>query len=318
MARCVEVGEDGQCDLRRKPLAVGWNLGEFDVPVGLPNGIDPFGVMGGEVGGAHGAAIGARSGVDLCGQGAAVERLAFACGDLLERRCEGGVAEYLARSRCPSGWQEMALELGELPKRVTGVRPDGCRLVADVEAVPGVADRRLEQVAERELAKTSRQGHPSTHGTRDGHRVPTLRRHVAVAAKPRGRPPAGRPAGRIDAGQVTAPADDRKCITADSVVARLHHGQRDGGGHGGIHGVAAALQHLQPGTGGERLRCRHDVARQHGGAAGGVRERPVEHVNRHEGDWPVRTGRSAGAGSCPSRLPGTISPGTAGLARRRP
>ena len=234
--------------------------------------------MGGEVRGAHGPAVGAGGGLDPCGQGAAVERFPVACRDLFERRCEGGVAKHLAWARRPSGWQEVALELGELPERLAGVRPDGCRLVADVEAVPGVADCRFEQVGERELAEPSRQGHPCAHGSRCGHRVPASRRHVRVAAEPGWGPPGGRPAGRVQAGQFAVPADDRERIAADAVVARLHNGQRDGRGHGGIHSVAATLQHLQPGAGGQRLRCRHDVARQHGGAAGRVRERPVEHV----------------------------------------
>ena len=318
VARCVEVGEDGQCDLRGEPLPVGRNLSEFHVPVGLADGGDPFRLVGGEVRCTHGSAIGSRRGVDPCGQGAAVERLAVACGDLFERRCEGGVAEHFARSGRAPGRQEVALKLGERPECVAGVGPDGCRLMADVEAVPGVADSRFEKICERESAETSRQGDPCAHRPWYGHRVPASRRHVAVAAETRGRPAGGRLSGRVQADEVAVPADDRERVAPDAVVAWLHHGQGDGGGDGRIHGIAAAAQHLQSGTRGQRLRRRHDVARQHGGAAGRVRERPVEHVSRHAGDWPARTGRSAGAASGPSRLPRTAVPGTAGSGRRRP
>ena len=46
-------------------------------------------------------------------------------------------------------------------------------------------------------------------------------------------------------------AEQQKAAAAQVAGRRMHHGQRKARGHGGVHRVAARLQHLNPCIGGE-------------------------------------------------------------------
>ena len=81
--------------------------------------------------------------------------------------------------------------------------------------------------------------------------------------------------------------DDREQVAADTVHRRLDDGEDRGCGDGGIDRVAAILQHLQAGCGGERLARRdHAAATEHDRARGmWVRSRAVA---RQRKLWKVR------------------------------
>ena len=216
-----------------------------------------------------------RRGCDALGQPAAVERLAAALGNLGEGGCKVRIAKHRARGGRSSAGQKMVLEVREPGVAVLGVGPDGGGLVADVKAVRGVADGRLEQVVEGQAAEALRQCHPGADRSRRGDRLPALNGHGRVAGETFRRP-GGRSTSRCVQSEQAVFPDDGESVAADAVVARFHHGQRDGGGNRGIHRIAASPKHLQASAGRQRLGRRHDVARQHRRPPGRIREAPVE------------------------------------------
>jgi hypothetical protein len=96
------VSQDAQGDQRGQPLPVGRDLVQRQATVLLAHGADPFAVVLGQVGERHRPAGGARCVNDPPSQVAAVEGLAFAGGDGLQRAGHVGAAEDLARQGRPT------------------------------------------------------------------------------------------------------------------------------------------------------------------------------------------------------------------------
>ena len=276
-SRQIEVRQDGQRDLRGEPLAVGRCFDHVHVPVGLADGAHPVRLVGGEIVDAQGAASGPRGGVHALGKIAPVERLAVGFGDPFEGPSQVGIGEQLARRRRPTVGKEVRLEIGERGVPVARPRPGGRCFVADVEAAAGVADGGFEQLGERQPAESTRQRHPGAHRAGHRHRVPAQAWHGVAVREPRRRPCRRRAARGVQRSQLVPIPENGEGVAADAVAARLHHRQRDGRRHRRVHRAAAAAEHLQTGAGGQRLRGRHDVARQHGRSAGRVGEGEVEH-----------------------------------------
>ncbi len=143
------------------------------------------------------------------------------------------------------------------------------------KAVAAVADRRLEQLLERQLAELGVQLDPRRHapGT-----VTEFQPSAGTALPPKysGVQRRGRAARGVQAVQLLAVPDDGEGVRADAVGHRLHHRQRDRGGEGRVHRAAALGEHPQARLRGERLRGAHDVCRQDRLSRPGVGEVPTE------------------------------------------
>jgi len=73
----------------------------------------------------------------------------------------------------------------------------------------------------------------------------------------------------------------RESVGTDAVHDRLDHCQGGSRGNRGIDRIAPAQQHAQSRLGGQRLRCGHDIASQHGHAAGWIGKFPVHISHRY-------------------------------------
>ena len=136
------------------PWPLGGNLGQFDVAVFLDDGIHPVDAMVGEVLRAKYPAVVARGVFHALGENTAIESLPVAVRDQRQRLGEIGVDEHVTRGGCPAVGQEMCLEVRIVGVGFAGSGPDRGSLVADVEAVPGIANRGVEQFAEGQCAET--------------------------------------------------------------------------------------------------------------------------------------------------------------------
>src|SRR5438067_13195019 len=101
-------------------------------------------------------------------------------------------------------------------------------------AIARVADCRLEQVAEWQLAVSLRQRNPTGHcaGNRDA--VPTALRHRRATVETREGPRRGGPSGRIETDELPTVPEDGEQIRADPVAAWIDEGQRNLGSKPGI------------------------------------------------------------------------------------
>ena len=187
------------------------------------------------------------------------------------------VREQLAGTRCLASRQEMVKEVREARVGFAGAGPRRGGHVTNVEAFARVADRRSEQVGEGQPAEALGERHPSAHRPRHGDRVPAARRHALAPGESRRSPQRRGAPGGVQARQIVVRPKQGERVAAHAVAARLHHGEGDGGGERGVHGVAPLPQHVEAGVGGQRLRGRHHVARQHRRTSGSVGETPVEH-----------------------------------------
>ena len=198
----VEVLEDAERDQRHDALAVGRDLVQRVAAVVHLERLHPVGPVRREVGGAHRAAVLLRRRLDLCGELAAIERLALRGGDLFQRRGMFLEDEPFSGARRAAARQErlgeagLVLQLGDL--RLPLPR-DGRR---DQEALAAVADRRLEELAERQLAELAVQLDPGRDAARHGDRIPAAHRHGRLAAEVVGRPRGRRAARGVQAVQL--------------------------------------------------------------------------------------------------------------------
>ena len=265
-ARDVELLEDAECDQRDDALAVGREFVHGVAAVADFHRRGPVGLVRGEVGGLHHAAMLGAVRDELLGDLAAVEGLALGGGDLLERCGVVRKAEDLAGlGRAAAGHEGFGVAglyvqfLG-LDGPLAG---DGGR---DEEAVAAVADGGLEEFLERQLAEALRQHLPAGDAARDRDRVPAAGGHgleVGVGlGEVLGRPAFGRAARGVDAVELFAVPEDGEEVRADAVGDRFHQRQRDGGGEDGVHGVPALEHHAHPGLRRERLGGGDDVGRE--------------------------------------------------------
>ncbi len=148
----VEVTQDAQRDERRDSLAIGRHLMKVVAAVLDRDRVDPVGAVRGEILLGHRPVVGTAGERDALGDRAAIEALALGRGDVLERFGLLRTVEALARiGRAVLGQERPAefrhaLEVRRLARPARG--GDG----RDHEALAGIADRRLEQLLERELA----------------------------------------------------------------------------------------------------------------------------------------------------------------------
>ncbi len=144
------------------------------------------------------------------------------------------------------------------------------------KAVARVADRRLEQVCERQRAEALRQRAPAGNRARDRDRLPAAFVHRGSAGEALGRPRLRRAARRIQSDQLAAGPQDREEIRPEAVAARFDQRERDRGGERGVDRVAAAGEHRDTRLRGERLGRGDRVAREDRLPARRVGQVPVE------------------------------------------
>ena len=130
---------------------------------------------------------------------------------------------------------------------LSGHAPEPCQGWPDRIPGFGITDGGLEKLGELEAAEALVQVAPG--GGRAGHRdrQPAPVRHGLVAPVPQQLPgQAGRGAPRaVQAVQALPIPDQREGIPANAVAGGLEHGQGNRGGQGGVHGVAAPVEHLE-------------------------------------------------------------------------
>ncbi len=151
---------------------------QFDVAVALPDRRHPIGAMLFEVVGVECAAGIARSRDDFPCELAPIERFTTRLRDQFERARKIGSFEQLAGARRATLRQEMRDEIRKRLELRGSEIPVVRRLRTDVKAVARIADRRVEQLRERQPAEAFRQRHPRAHGAGYGHAVPTEAWHV--------------------------------------------------------------------------------------------------------------------------------------------
>ena len=175
--------------------------------------------------------------------------------------CGFGVAEYAAIGRRE---RAIAEELRWLRDAAAGqINRGGARPVLAEErcdrderlddarhervAVLGVAERRLEHVAQAERSVVAEEEHPRVERARHSRRQEPRAGDELETKRREGldRRPCRRhalAAERSGALLLLAPEQDRH-FAARAVEMRLHHLQRERGGDGGVEGVAAAFEH---------------------------------------------------------------------------
>ncbi len=255
----LEDAERDQCD---DALAVGRNFVDGVAAVIMLQRAYPVGLVRGEVRYPHRATVLLRVSLDFFGQLAAVERGALGGRDFLQGRGVVGPLEHLAGRRRTAtrheGFGEAGLDfqLRHLRRPLPG---NGRR---DHESLASVADRRLEQFLEGQLAEFPVQLDPGGDAARHTHRIPAAHRHLAFLGEVLGRPCRGRTARGVEAVQLLAVPDDRVGVRADAVGHGLHQRQRDRGGEDRVHRAASRGEHLYARLRGERLRSADDVFRE--------------------------------------------------------
>ena len=189
------------------------------------------------------------------------------------------------------------------------------------EALLRVVNRRGQQLGERLGAEPLAHRIPPGHHTGHGHRVDPALRHLldALGGEELRGQPGRRPAAGVqavhDAGLGLVVEDEE--IAAEPVAGRLHQADGRVGGDSGIDGVAAPLEDLHAGAGGQRLaggddaergghdRSAHDRRGRAGRLAPGHRHSGADHDGRHPDECPRRS-----HGHLPDRRQSTPGPGS--------
>ena len=253
----------------------------------LGDGRHPLGPVGREVGCGHGSAAGFGVRFGSGGHLAAVERFALGLGDQAQGAGGFGEGKAFAHVRRAAVRQEglgeagLRGDLGQFGRGRPLVLHDHRHAIAAL----GDLDGRGQQIGEGQLAVAFMQGHPAGHGTGHGDRVPAalwgrLGVCAVLGAEVGGRPGRGRTARSVQALQRGAVPQDAEHVGAQAVAAGLHDGHHRGRGDGGVHGVAALLQHLQARLRAQRVRGGNHVAGEDGGTLAGVAGLPIEGVVR--------------------------------------
>ena len=246
--------------------------------------------IGGEVGGGHQPAIGAHVGVDLLGDLAGVEDVGPAPGDALQRARHVGIDDALADAlqasvlveidRPPGFGEGVALAVGGAA-HLLRLPPPEIDMRAHDEALAGPGDRRRADIRPVPAAEALDGLVKGLERARRGDRAvadivdPALQDEAEAVARlaldqmlPHGRIGGQRRlAMEVDA----AMRARRRQIemagaeAGDAAHLRIDHALHQGGGDGGVDGVAAPLQHARAGFGGLRL-----GGDDHGGAGHGV------------------------------------------------
>jgi hypothetical protein len=266
-ARHIEMAQDAQRDQRGDALPVGRDLVQRVAAVVLRDGLDPLGLVRGEVAGHEVAAMRCRKTLDRLRDLAAVIGLA-------PRLCDGAQAprrslelEQLADLGRTAPGHEGLGEARQGLQFGRSRRPFLLHHHRQQVAPLGDLDGRLHQVSERQLAEALAHRHPAAHRTGHGDGIEAAfggRCHVlpVLAAEILRRPGRRCAARGVQPVQFLAVPEDAERVAAQPVAHRLadRHGRR--GRHGGIHRVAAVVEHAQAGLRRQRVGRRHDVARK--------------------------------------------------------
>ena len=252
-------------------LAIGWQLVDHRAGVRHRQGVDPVHAMVRQVIKAHDAAIGIGVVDHRLRQLAAIERLTLGLSNQLQRfrvipeRDLFASLRRLAALQKALGKTRLILEQRRTPTPQFG---DDRR---DLITVARIANRRGRKRGEGQLAVAFGQRDPGRYRARHRHRGPTALGHILLTGEVLGGPALGRTTGCVQALQGLAVPNDGEGIAADAATGGFDHGQHHGGGDGGINGVAALTQHVQPGLCGQGLGAGDHVVAHHRRAGGRVR-----------------------------------------------
>ena len=187
-----------------------------------PQRLNPLAAVVGEVVDVQAPTRGCGRMCDLPGQRTPVERLRAVGRDLLQHRGEGGVAPPFTRR-----WGGAGREIERLARDVEaapGTSPQPAAGSADLRAVGGGFDGRLEQRRPRQPAEPAVQVRPCGYRPRHGHRPSANGRHETMAVV----------GDRLRVGG--APGATAAVEHRDSLAGRDHsHGVASDTGGGGFH-----------------------------------------------------------------------------------
>jgi hypothetical protein len=271
--RDVESFEQRQDRERRESLGRRREAGGLAASVPHAQGLDPLGLMPGQVVAAQRAAGGARGLHEPASERAAVERVASALRDLLESRRKIGLHEPLALQAL--GMEDPPELPAEVARRRVSEQVRGVSGLPTLarrrrEPVAGMGDGGLEQGAPRDRrAQRLTAQRVSRPPARDDARHRQGRR---AAANRNRRPEAraicleigrgSRAARGVQRAQtvMAAVVDQPEAVAAHAVHVRVDDRDRGARGDRGVDGVSAALQHGQTGLRGKGVRGRHEPA----------------------------------------------------------
>ncbi len=227
---------------------------------------------------------------DSLRQRALVERPAPAIGDRLERPREIGVAEGFPGRGRPPARHELRGEARLVRQHRRTFGPAGGDRRRNGEALPRVADRRPEELAEGQPPEPLGQRRPGRHRARHRHALPAPLGHRRAPGEALRRPAGGRAARAVQAVERLPVPEDRKGVAADPVAGRLDDRQRDRRRHRRVDRVAAAQEHPEPRLRRQRLRGRDHVSGQDRNPARRIGSREIHRHHLHRapgGPCPV-------------------------------
>ena len=257
--RQVELLQDVEHQQRHHALAVGRALVDVDVAVA---GVDRLHLLGrrcGEVLHLVPAAGRVQARHHLLGQLALVEGVGPLLGDAPQRAGERRQADDAARLRRLAARQVEGLPgLGERDAVAVALPVPGDAR-RHREALLGVPDRGLEQLAERAGAVRPEQVLPGGDGARHGDAVRARRPQLLDAGRAQrvDGEASGRPAGAVQRLHAARGRGvEGEAVAADAGHLRLDHAQHRDRRHRRVGRVAARAHHLQRRQRGERVRGR--------------------------------------------------------------
>ncbi len=283
----VDALEDPQHRQRDQPLAGRRDRGRDAPAIRHRRRLGPARPVAGEIGRAERASDRLARVPDLGRQLPFVEGAPALAGEPLERARQAGLGE-----RPPRRGRRALLEVGRAERREGGlVRPEQVgRARRDArlarrhgDAVGGVPDRGLEEIAPRdrraEALLAEAVGRPEAvgragHGERGQRPAGRDRREPVTAVQLRSGARRGRARG-LEGGEARGPRvpAQPEAVAAEPRHVRVHDGQRRADGHRGVDRGAAAEEHLEAGDGGERMGGGDDPAAPEGGRPAGLRHR---------------------------------------------
>ncbi len=283
-----EPSEERQRLERSHTLGRRRQLGDIEPPVVRGERRDPAGLEACEI-----LLLEPAPGTDRLCDRAAVERV----GTFGRNPPQGGRELRQAHTLTASRRRQILVrDAGRRPQRCRfgGRCPRGGRDRGHREPVLGGVDRRCEAGLETEPPMALGERCPARDGSRHRHRAGPERLDRAMRV---GRPRRG--AGRVEALEPAVAPDEREGVSADARGHRLDHREDGRGRDGGIGGVAAGLEHAEPGLRGTRLR-----RRDHGLAGDGRRppgSKAIGHLSAASAPVGLRSGHRRLAPIIPER-----------------
>ena len=269
----VEAFEDVEHLEGRHALAVRRQLVETIALVVCADGLNPVGVLCGEVVHRHRPVEAVEVLDDPPSDLTLVEGVTAALGELTIGPSEARVGDYLTVFGGLPVQQILSGEMGVAREAGSLGGPSGGSDLGHGEALLGVLDGWLEDFGEGHRAVLGEQCGPTVHGTGDTDRKRAGHGDLLEAARSEELNIGG--GGREAAAVETRKLARLGCVDQGEHVATRsgHHGLDDGecggGRDGGVNGVPALLQDAQARLRGQRLAGRdHAVAGDDGGASG--------------------------------------------------